>query len=225
MMPEYRYIRSKLCLMGNFHRHFFLFAVKLFVLLASFHAPVSAQENLGFEIVSDEEFKTLLLQNSSITVPIGLGCNRAGIENTTLPVHCFYENIEVTIDDLPKGGLNPLAVLEQIEQDVEWRKVSGDTAIDLVDWAVRPKFYWREDVDGKKALCVHGQPLESEYKDVVDCLVLSSFDGSEHRVLRQSFQDFGLFQLLADNLHRDPRRLRLFVMNFIASTEVGPLGK
>jgi|GEM_PF-5591915 len=188
-----------------------------------FHSSAIAQVALNLETVSDEKLKLLLQANSAISIPIGLGFNRSGLENASLPVRCLYENIEIKIDEVPEGGLNPKAIFDKIKIDESWQKVSETSLVVLIDWEVKPAFYWREDAKGKKALCVHGQPVDGSYKDILDCLILFELDENDTRLIRQSFKGFGVFQFWADNAHREQRKLRLFVMSFVASTDAGSL--
>lgn len=168
--------------------------------------------------LSNDELARHLFDNSAIAVPIELGCNRRGMQNAQLPVHCLYENIEVKIEELQPIILGASQLFDGVAPDTSWRSVQEQPVIRSLDWEYSPDFFWREIVDDQNILCGHGRPRQGISTDIVDCLVLYSTLETGNRLIRIRFWDAGIFRFYNGNASRNERRLHSFVQNFVLST-------
>lgn len=185
----------------------------------------AAQEDGDLLSVSDDELARHLFDNSAVSVPIEMGCNRRGMQNAQLPVHCLHDNIEIKIEELEPIVLGASQLFYEIEPDASWRSVQEQPVLRLLEWEYSPDFFWREVVDDQNILCGHGKPRQGIYTDIVDCLLLYDALDTGKRLIRIRFWDAGVFGFYSGNTSRNERRLHAFVQDFVLSTRASEISQ
>lgn len=199
------------------------FLLFLPLLLALFLGPksVDAESNSKTGHFTDAEFEKQLSEKTYVRAPIYLGCNRQMGKEPKFPVHCFYENLQVLIEEDIANTLNWNLIFDSIVETHWWEKYGQEKGVSFINWSTDPVSYLVVKETSASTVCVHGRKSVNAQQAVdalqfIDCYKIFSDRRGEQRVIHVSFEDLGFLQVFGENQRRSDFEFQVFATFFVS---------